>query len=406
MLWKLLEIRMLEMSKIKKYIKSASAVPDYGATGKKMKGCNMDYSINTKRLHALFQNMVDFYSPSGKEEELTAFLENVLVANGLSVERQPVDESRSNLLISSGSGTPTDTLFLGHIDTVPAYDIEHYGFSEQNGLCRGLGTADMKSGCAAMIEAFMSAVEQGCMPDNVLLALVVGEEETGDGTQALLKSRSFNTALVAEPTNLQPCMEHYGYLEMIIRAFGYRRHAAMSDRDTNAIHAMLRFLIELEDRIESQDLKTVLNIRDLHSSESGFAVPDRCSAAVDLHIPPGVSSQAFAEDLRAFTNDKLTGSHASKYELEFPTLADGFVLAPEAAFPQVLKKIFQTLEKEWNPMAFKSHSDANLLKDAGCMPIILGPGLLARAHTKDECVELGQVCDAAEIYTRLLREMK
>ncbi|MDX9801937.1 MAG: M20/M25/M40 family metallo-hydrolase, partial [Spirochaetia bacterium] len=122
----------------------------------------MAYSVNTKRLYALFQNMVDFYSPSGKEEDLTDFLENVLMVTGLTVERQPVDESRSNLLISSGS-REQDTLFLGHIDTVPAYDKEHYGFSDDNGLCRGLGTADMKSGCAAKIEAFMSAVEKGTL---------------------------------------------------------------------------------------------------------------------------------------------------------------------------------------------------------------------------------------------------
>jgi len=357
--------------------------------------------INPKRLYALFQNMVDHYSPSGKEEELTDFLENVLAATGLVVERQPVDETRANLLVSAGTGNP-DRLFLGHIDSVPAYDIEHYGFQEKDSLIYGLGTADMKSGCAAMIEAFMSAAEQGALPGNVLLALVVGEEETGDGTQALLASRSFKTALVAEPTNLQPCMAHYGYVELIVRAFGYRRHAAMSDRDTNAIHAMLRFLIQLEDRIESSEPETVLNIRDLHSSESGFAVPDRCAAAIDLHIPPGVRARTYAEELRAFIDAQLTNSRASKYELEFPTLADGFEAAPEAALPQKLQRIFQTLEKEWHPAAFKSHSDANLLRDAGCRPVILGPGLLAKAHTKDESVEFEQVCTAAEIYNQLL----
>ena len=358
-------------------------------------------SFNSKRLHALFQNMVDLYSPSGTEEELTDFLENVLAATGLAVERQPVEGTRANLLVSTGAAEP-DRLFLGHIDTVPAYDIEHYGFAEQDGLCRGLGTADMKSGCAAMIEAFMSTAEQGALPDNVLLALVVGEEETGDGTQALLTSRSFATALVAEPTNLQPCLEHFGYVELLIRTFGYRRHAAMSDRDTNAIHAMLRFLIRLEDRVESDEPTTVLNIRDLHSSESGFAVPDRCAAAVDLHIPPEVRARSYAETLRAFIDAALTGSRASRYELEFPTLSDGFEATPEAVLPQELKKVFHRWGRAWSPAAFRSHSDANLLRDAGCQPVILGPGQLAKAHTKDESVEFGQVRAAAEIYSRLL----
>jgi len=359
-------------------------------------------TINSNRLHALFQNMVDIYSPSGKEGELTDFLENVLAASGLAVERQSVDESRSNLLISSGTGKP-ERLFLGHIDTVPAYDIEQYGFSEKEGVCHGLGTADMKSGCAAMIEAFMGAAEQGVLPSNVLLALVVGEEEAGDGTQALLQDYCFSTALVAEPTNLQPCMAHYGYVELVVRAFGYRRHAAMSDRDTNAIRAMLRFLIQLEDRIEKNEPETVLNIRDLHSSESGFAVPDRCAAAVDLHIPPDLSAQAYAKELTAFVESELAGSQTSRHELEFPTLADGFLVGPEAPLSQELHRVYSAMGKAWNPAPFKSHSDANLLRDAGCRPIILGPGQLAKAHTKDESVEFGQVADAAEIYLQLLR---
>lgn len=359
--------------------------------------------INSNRLRALFQNMVDLYSPSGKEEELTDFLENVLLASGLTVERQPVDETRNNLLVSLGTGIP-DRLFLGHIDTVPAYDIEHYGFTEENGLAFGLGTADMKSGCAAMIEAFMSAAEQGTLPDSVLLALVVGEEETGDGTQALLASRNFKNALVAEPTNMKPCLAHYGYVELVVRAFGYRRHAAMSDRETNAIHAMLRFLIALEDRIESEE-GTVLNIRDLHSSEAGFAVPDRCAAAIDLHIPPGISARDYADGLRAFIDAELTGSRASRHETEFPTLADGFQTDPEGQLPQALKNIFQTLEKEWNPSAFQSHSDANLLRDTGCQTVILGPGQLAKAHTRDESVQFHQVADAAEIYSLLLEQI-
>lgn len=361
--------------------------------------------INAKRLHALFRNMVDIYSPSGKEEELTDFLENVLMASGLSVERQEVDESRANLLVSSGTGTP-NMLYLGHIDTVPAFDIEQYEFSEHDGLCRGLGTADMKGGCAALIEACLSAVEQGGMPDNMLLALVVGEEENGDGTQALLESHTFETALVAEPTNLEPGLAHYGYVELLIRAFGYRRHAAMSDRETNAIYAMLRFLIQFEDWIESHELEAVMNIRDLRSSKSGFAVPDRCDVAVDLHFPPGVSSGVFSEEMRAFIEEQLSVSHASSYELEFPTLADGFEVSVDAAFPQILKRVFQLMKKEWNPIAFKSHSDANLLRDTGCLTIILGPGQLETAHSKDECVAFDQVCGAAEIYTRLLRKIK
>nr|MDA3835665.1 M20/M25/M40 family metallo-hydrolase [Spirochaetales bacterium] len=198
--------------------------------------------VDQKRLFSLFRDMVDIYSPSGKEEEIVSFLVEYLEGSGLNVMLRPVDETRYNLEISAHRSHP-DILFLGHIDTVPAFDIEQYELTEEDGKCYGLGTADMKSGCAAMIEAFVTASKKGFLPDNVMLSLVVGEEENGDGTEALMEAYRFSHALVAEPTNLQPCTSHYGYLELIISLFGYRRHAAMSDMETHAIRTMLRLLL-------------------------------------------------------------------------------------------------------------------------------------------------------------------
>lgn len=359
------------------------------------------FSINPARLRALFRDLVDIYSPSGKEEEIGRFLADYLSGQGLVFEKEAVDEDRFNLLISTGKSDP-DTLFLGHIDTVTAYDIDRCDFSERDGLCYGLGTADMKSGCAAMIEAFAASAQAGDLPDNVLLALVVGEEETGDGTRMLLESRNFTHALVAEPTDLKPCLNHFGYVEMTVRAFGSRRHAAMSGHETNAIHALLRFLIQLEDRLETNEPETVLNIRDLHSSESGFAVPDRCAVGIDLHLPPRIHTREYAETLRAFVEEQLTNSRASRYEIDFPTLADGYRVDPQYPIPKYLKEIYPALGLAWEPDAFRSHSDANLLRDAGCSPIILGPGQLSKAHTRDESVDFEQVVRAAQIYSRLL----
>ena len=365
----------------------------------------MPEAINAHRLHALFKQMVDLYTPSGKEEQLTQFLEEYLAGTNLKVERQPVDETRANLLISA-EGSRCEHLFLGHIDTVPAYDIEQFEFSEREGICSGLGTADMKGGCAAMIEAFQTAAEQNALGSSAVLALVVGEEETGDGTRALLETHTFRSAIVAEPTNLEPCIEHYGYVELIVRAFGYRRHAAMSNRDTNAIHALLRFLIRLEDTVERDEPETVLNIRDLHSAESGFAVPDRCAVRVDLHITPEIKAGAYADGLKQFVNTCLSESKASRYEVEFPTLADGYRLEPDNELVVKLKGIYEELSIDWSPAAFKSHSDANMLRDAGCSPIILGPGQLAKAHTLDESVAFNQVEAAVAVYVKLLAALQ
>lgn len=364
-----------------------------------------DPAIQSERLSALLRDMLDIYSPSGKEEELSDFLWEYLAGYGLAVRKQTVDENRCNLLISTGRRTPR-TLFMGHIDTVPAFDIEHYGCQIRNGTCYGLGAADMKSGCAALVEAFLTAAQADALPDRAMLALVVGEEETGDGTRVLLEEYAFDEALVAEPTDLLPCLEHYGYVEMNVRVLGDRRHAALSGRDTHAIRAMLRFLLRLEDHIERLEPDTVINIRDLHSSESGFAVPDRCAASIDFHIPPGMESAGYAADLDSFAVRELSKGGVLRYELEFPTLADGYRMAAEDRVSRGLQTVYAECGGAWRPVAFKSHSDANLLWEAGCRPLIFGPGLLAKAHTRDECVAMDQVREAAQIYARLLAGME
>jgi acetylornithine deacetylase len=359
-----------------------------------------DIRIDRERLYDLLKDMVDHYSPSGREEELTAWLAGYLRAGGLSVKVSPVDDNRSNLEVTA-RGAPASILFLGHIDTVPAFDIEQYEFSERGGRCYGLGTADMKGGCAAMIEAFLSAAERGSLSDSVMLALVVGEEESGDGTEALLATRRFESALVGEPTGMQPCPSHYGYVEMLIRVFGYRRHAAMASRETGAIRSLLRFLLALEDRIEEEE-ESILNIRDLHSSESGFAVPDRCAAAVDFHIPPGESAAEYAAGLEEFARQELDSSGATQYEIEFPTRADGFRLDEDEGLCASVKELYRRNKKEWRPGEFRSHSDASLLIDTGCSPLMLGPGELSLAHTIDESIDFEEVVRAARLYTEIL----
>lgn len=383
-----------------------------------------EIEIRSDRLFDLFRTMVDCYSPSGKEEELTDLLEAILrqrlAETGCQIVRQAVDETRHNLLIAS-PGSPDladihaplkediresylsfDTLWLGHIDTVPAFDIENYALEKAEGRLFGLGTADMKGGCAAMIEAFCVVAQLKALPPRVMLALVVGEEESGDGTRALLEACRFDAALVAEPTGLLPCLEHYGYVELRLNTYGQRRHAAMSIRGTNAIHSMLHCLLDIEEHVERDEPQTILNIRDLHSAESGFAVPDRCSASVDFHVPPAVATRTYAAELQERIQRRLWQSECASFEIEFPTLDDGFSSCAEGDLAACLKQVYERQGMVWNLSSFKSHSDANLLYAAGCQTLILGPGELSEAHTRDESVAFDQVVAAAELYAGVL----
>ena len=111
--------------------------------------------IDPHRLRQLLLELMEIYSPSGKEEDAQLFIEEFCARHGLTAERQPVEDDRYNLRFTLGEEEPTLYL-VGHVDTVGAWDLEEYGPREEGDIIRGLGSADMKGGCAAMLEAFLA----------------------------------------------------------------------------------------------------------------------------------------------------------------------------------------------------------------------------------------------------------
>jgi len=245
--------------------------------------------IDPARLKKTFLDLLDIYSPSGKEEDIQLYLEEVLNRAGFTVKRQPVEEDRYNLLVTMGQGAP-QLYLVGHVDTVPAWDLEEFGAHEEDGVIRGMGSADMKGGCAAMVEAWLalaSALPEAQRPP-VGLLLVVGEEENGDGSAAFLEQCRPPWAVIGEPTGLAACFSHYGYLEASFVTRGRRSHSSLPERGHNAVESMLRVLLHLGNDVlfERGSSEIVYSIREMNSSQAGFVVPDRCEAMIDLHLPP------------------------------------------------------------------------------------------------------------------------
>lgn len=358
-------------------------------------------AINISRLNDLLRKMLDIYSPSGREDELTDFLFEFISANGLPVTRQLVDGTRANLLVGAPSGDHVPLAFIGHIDTVPAYDVDQYESVEEDGWISGLGAADMKGGCAAMIEAFIANAEAGTVPE-AMLALVVGEEDSGDGTRRLLDEYSFKHVVVGEPTDLVPCNAHYGYLEMALQAFGKRRHASMAGQDNNAVVAMLRTIFRISSYVEREVEHLVFNIRDLQSSASGFAVPGQCTAHLDFHMPPLADPSVLAVTLGNVVKMESGIINPARVDCSFPTSDRGYVLSHDSALLQSVRAAMDSAGLPWCSGEFKSHSDANQLYSAGAEPLLFGPGQLARAHMPEESVMFDQVVKAARFYAAML----
>ena len=301
--------------------------------------------IDPERLRRTLLELVDIYSPSGKEEDIQLYLEERLRAAGFAPQRQEVEEERYNLVTTMGSAPPRLYL-VGHVDTVAAWDLEEYGPQEQAGVVRGLGTADMKGGCAAMLEAWLAL---GSLPEAerppLGLLLVVGEEESGDGSAAFLREARPPWVVIGEPTGLSACFAHYGYLEAGFVTRGRRSHSSLPELGHNAVESMLRVLLHLarDPLFDRHQSGIVYSIRELSSSRAGFVVPDRCETWIDLHLPPDADPAAVQEAIEQRAEGARRLVEALDLEVTFDFAARGYRLDTNPPLVGHLAAIFRRL---------------------------------------------------------------
>ena len=361
-------------------------------------------AINPDRLSKTLMELLDIYSPSGKEEDIQVRLEEILNEAGFAVERQVVDEDRYNLRVTMGAKEPLLYL-VGHVDTVPAWDLDSYGPFSENGIIRGLGSADMKGGCAAMVEAWLAIAETLAPAErpSVGLLLVVGEEENGDGSSTFLESCRPPWVVIGEPTSLAAGFAHYGYLEAGFVTRGLRSHSSLPELGHNAVESMLRVLLLLgnDPLFNRENPEIVYSIREMKSSQAGFVVPDRCEAWIDLHLPPEHDPIVLKESIRQIVSDADLLIHGLKLDVSFDFASCGYDLGTDNHLAQAVREIYSKLDLSLQLKAFRSHSDGNLFFAAGVKPLILGPGSLETAHTPDEQVIFDEVMCAARIYAAL-----
>ncbi|MBT1072891.1 M20 family metallopeptidase [Pelotalea chapellei] len=366
-------------------------------------------AINAERLHKILLELLDIYSPSGKEEDILLYLEELLSRAGCKVERQEVEDQRYNLRVTMGQGEPLLYL-VGHVDTVPARDLEGFGAQVDNGIIRGLGSADMKGGCASMVEAWLAlidALESAELPA-VGLLLVVGEEENGDGSMTFLQTCRVPWVVIGEPTGLAACFAHYGYLEAGFVTKGQTIHSSLPELGHNAVESMLRVLLHVgkDSLFDRKSSEIVYSIREMSSSQGGFVVPDRCETWIDLHLPPDIDPADVQESLRRIVSGADRYIPGLDLKIAFNFVSRGYNLGTDNELARLLEEVYPRINLPLRLDAFRSHSDGNLFFAAGIKPLILGPGILETAHMPDEQVSFGEVLAAARIYAALCLGME
>ncbi len=343
------------------------------------------------------------------EGRVTDYLDSFFQRLGVPYKRITVLPGRDNLIASfECPGAQRTLLWDVHQDTVPVEGMTIDPFSPQieGGKLFGRGASDVKGSMAAMLSAFERLVRERPQGSaNILLACTVDEEYTHRGSSALgAMGLEVDLAIVAEPTMLQIVNAHKGAVRWKAITRGKACHSSRPSDGINAIYRMARVLEQLE--LEAERLlrsepdpilgTPTLSVGRIEGGQSVNIVPDYAEVQIDRRVIPGEAPDTVREELLRRINAQLP------FEVEFgmPWVRMP-ALSPKLSRPwldQVSQTLTPILGKETQIESVPFGTDAGPLAAAGIPSIVLGPGDIAQAHTKDEWIEVEQLERAVEVY--------
>ena len=342
---------------------------------------------------------------------LANWLENM----GFSTEIQPLnsDGSKANLIATIGQGN-NGLVLAGHTDTVPfdenRWNSDPFKLTEADNRFYGLGTADMKSFFALIIEAVrdldLSNLQQP------LIILATADEETSMSGAKALNASHFSGgrfALIGEPTGLKPVRMHKGMMMEAIKLTGLSGHSSNPALGNSALEAMHRVITELlkwRDELQSAYNNPLfeipvptMNLGHIHGGDNPNRICGHCELQIDIRPLPGMSLIDLRYELEQRLQKTLSGTMIS-YETQ--ALFDGVAAVETPADSKLVKAVEKLTASAAQAVAFST--EAPFYNELGMDSVVLGPGHINQAHQPNEYLAIDQIKPAVKLIQKLVKQ--
>ena len=401
----------------------------------------MSLSIDRERLVDDLVGLVRIPSITGSEEAVAADAAQRLADAGARVETISPDPAavrsdpgwpgeettRTTLPIVLGRiGRPGGRRLIlsGHLDVVPPGDLATWTADPWSGEIRdgrlyGRGACDMKGGVAAILAAVRALVASGAadrLEGELLVVLVPGEEDGGQGTLAAIRAGATgDMAIITEPSNLDIVVAHAGAITFRLTVPGRAAHASQRREGVSALDNLYVVLRALEadeaarNDAETDPLMTVLGlpyptiVGIVSGGEWASTVLDRVVADGRYGVRLGQSPADAAADLRsaiaaANASDAFLRDHPATVEIVGGQFGSGRVPS-DHPLPVGLARAVETVGGRRPELLGEPYgADMRLFINEGDTPcVIFGPGDVKVAHSADEHVPLDEVETCARV---------
>jgi acetylornithine deacetylase/succinyl-diaminopimelate desuccinylase-like protein len=319
---------------------------------------------------------------------------------------------RQSVVGEAHAGPDAETLLVAsHLDTVPVDGmiIDPFDPKVDGNRVYGRGSCDTKAGLAALLAALERVLERGSLKRNVVVVGEADEEFTSIGVSdvlAHLASRRIDWAIATEPTELGLVTQHKGIAAVRLEARGRACHSSDPTQGKNAIVALARAVAALDELSRHLAHKVhpvlgpaTLSVGLIGGGQAPNIVPDHGWVVVDRRLLPGET----VDSVRVEFTAALARAGVSDVSVTDIKLGKGTLsAAPEHAGVLACQRALSAVGADPTPRSVAFATDGGPFSEHGITTVVLGPGSIDRAHTRDEYVELDQLERMVHVYERLL----
>lgn len=355
-------------------------------------------------------------APSGSgEANIARYVVDWLRAAGLEVEIDEPALGRPNVIgVVRGSGGGRTLMLNAHMDTVSVEGMEApFAPRVDDGKLYGRGAYDMKASLAACMVAARAATEMQLAGDLIITA-VSDEEYASIGTASIAQNPKWraDAAIVTEPTHLEICVAHRGFVWLEVETKGVAAHGSRPELGVDAIAKMGHVLVALEEldrTLRANPTHALLHSGSLHASLiSGgrelSSYPDRCVLAVERRTVPGETPEVVERQIQQILDRVAASDPTFQAQVRTTLVRDPFEAPLDAPIVQTLQSQIQEQQRR-TPAIYGGTPwmDSALLSAAGIPCVIFGP-TGSGAHALTEWVDLASVQQCVEILCGVMQE--
>jgi succinyl-diaminopimelate desuccinylase len=325
-----------------------------------------------------------------------------------------------NFWATHGDGGPV-LCFAGHTDVVPTGPLDQWQTDPfepiiRDGLLFGRGSADMKSGLAAMITACERFVMANSRHRGTIAFLITSDEEgpSVDGTRKVVevlqaRGEKIDWCLIGEPSSealLGDTIKigRRGSLSGRLTVHGVQGHIAYPHLARNPVHALAPALAELAARVWDQGNEhfqpTSFQVSNLNA---GTGAPNVIPGELKARFNIRFSTEQTVEALQS-TVEEILKRHGVPYSLEWFVSGYPFLTRPGDLSAAVCGAVERHLGRRPKLSTSGGTSDGRFIAPMGAQVVELGV-VNDSIHKVNEFVRVDDVDRLDAIYHSVLEAL-